>query len=781
MACSHKLLLGVSFLAFACRGAVAHADSTVALSLRSSPPSSQDQGFVHAATAPDQPSLDVSLNGPGATDTYLESPTSSWFAADRLEWELVTPRDFPTNVQTLVFMKDWDFMWYQNLLPGFAQPGATNRYRLDVSPDATGWTAQGHQGTWHARGLMQPMEFGIRTFTDTPGAATCRVQNARVVWTAPDTVAPWIRDVRVATNRVPCYGRFEVSFRAPDRYANPFDPDQVAAMAEIETPDGRTVMVDGFHARDYYRTQDAAGELILPQGAPYWRVRFAPTVPGRHRYTLRLRDTRGRAVWGPGAFDATPASLPGYVRVSRRDPRFFEFDNQAAYFPLGHNVRSPSDTRLNSAFPWIQRWTEGNAAYARYFRDMGKSGENFAEVWLAPWSLGLEWSPRWQGYHGVGQYNLMHAWEFDRVLDEAERNDIHLNVVVHNHGKFSAFSDNEWTDNPMNSAVGGYLDNPDLFFTDPRAQKDFRNLMRYIVARWGYSTRIFAWQLWSELNLSGSKGETFRRQEVVDWHRLMAQAIKDMDPNHHLVSTHVSGDYTAQNTNIVGLAEIDHVCVDAYYGGTDPLQIVSLMRSTAEFNNPFGKPVVVSEFGGAWDAQDLTHLVNCLHAGLWASTGLPVAGTPMFWWWGLIEEENLYPEFLALSRFMADEDRRDPTLKAVQPAIWIEGTGTARAMAQCLCGNERAIGWVYNPAMFGNEEILQPAPVSNALLRLSGLTGSVYEVEFWDTARGTLASRTNVTERDAELTIRLPPFLRDWGIKVRAGVKGKKLTVNGKQ
>lgn len=761
------LLLSGIVLALACPGVEARAESAVALWLSDAPPTSPEAGFVHAAE-PTRSALDVPLSGPGAADAYLVSPTSSWFAADRLEWELVTPPDFPTNVQTLVFMKDWDYLWYQNLLPGFAQPGTTNRCRLDLSPSAPGWTAQGHQGTWQARALMQPMEFGIRTFTDSTGATTCRVQNARVVWAAPDTSAPWIRDVRGATNRVACGGRFEVSFRAPDRYANPFNPDEVAVFADIETPDGRRITVDGFHARDYYRTQDAAGELILPQGAPNWRVRYAPTVPGRHRYTLRLRDARGQVTWGPGAFDATPGSQPGYVRVSRRDPRYFEFDNRAAYFPLGHNVRSPSDTRLNSAFPWIQRWTEGSAAYARYFRDMGRAGENFAEVWLSPWSLGLEWSPRWQGYHGVGQFNLMHAWEFDRVLEEAERNGIRLNVVIHNHGKFSAFSDNEWTDNPMNAAIGGYLDNPDEFFTDPRAQKDYRNLMRYAVARWGYSTHIFAWQLWSELNLSGSKGEMYRRQEVVDWHRLMAQAIKDMDPNHHLVSTHVSGDYTAQNANIVALPELDHVCVDAYYGGTDPLQIVSLMRSTAEYNNPFNKPVVVSEFGGAWDAQDLTHLVNCLHAGLWASTGMPVAGTPMFWWWGLIEEENLYPEFLALSRFMDGEDRRDPTLLPVQPDTWVQGSGPARVAAQCLCSGDRAIGWVYNAAQFGNTEPIQPVPISNAVLRLTGLTGSVYRVEFWDTARGTPADHTNVTMKEGSLTIQLPTFLRDWGFKVRA-------------
>ncbi len=709
------------------------------------------------------------FNGPGMVDANLEAPTSSWFGAQRMEWELVVPAGIPTNVQVLAFMKDWDYLWYQHLLPGFVTPDATNRYRLDLSPSSAGWTPQGHQSVWHARVLMQPAEFGIRVFSDGVGSFTCRVQNARIVWSPADTLAPWIRDVRATARRVPCYGRFEASFRCPDRYANPFDPEEVSVTADFQTPDGRTVTTDGFYSRDYYRTTDAAGETILPQGTPQWRVRYAPTVPGRHRYTLRIRDSRGEFAWGPGTFDATPASLPGYVRVSRRDTRYFEFDNQAFYFPVGHNIRSPSDTRLHNAFPWIQRWIEGSAAYTRYFRDMERHGENFAEVWQAPWSLGLEWSPRWKGYHGVGQYNLMHAWEFDRVLEEAERHGIYLNVVIHNHGKFSGFSDNEWTNNPMNVAVGGYLDNPDQFFSDARAQRDFRNLMRYTIARWGYSTRIFAWQLWSELNLSGTKFDKYQRPEVVEWHRTMGRAIKEMDPNDHLVSSHVSGDYTAQNTNIVALQEIDHVCVDAYYGGTSPLQIVRLMRLTAEFNNPYAKPVLVSEFGGAWDAQGLTHLENCLHAGLWASVGTPLAGTPMFWWWGLLEEENLYPEYSAFKRFMGGEDRRDTNMVLGLMEMTSTDDSLVQVTAQCLRSPTRALGWLCNDESFGNEEPAPAPPISNLLMRLDMATSGVFQVEFWDTTRGVAASRTNVTATSTGLTVRVPPFTRDWAFKVRTG------------
>ena len=139
-------------------------------------------------------------------------------------------------------------------------------------------------------------------------------------------------------------------------------------------------------------------------------MRFTPTTPGIYTYRLRARDRGGDEDWGPGTFVATPADHPGFVRVSDEDPRYFAFDNGELFFAIGHNIRSPDDTRMDGAFPWQQRIRETSLSYVRYFRDMEAHGENLVEIWSAPWSLGLEWSSKWFGYHGVGQFNLMHAW-----------------------------------------------------------------------------------------------------------------------------------------------------------------------------------------------------------------------------------------------------------------------------------------------------------------------------------------------------------------------------------
>ncbi|MBM4149397.1 MAG: DUF5060 domain-containing protein [Lentisphaerae bacterium] len=738
---------------------------------------------VSAAGAAPAESLEVPLVLPSGTTFRFIAPDRAWFGADSLEFTVLVGGDpGGEGVQTLVYVKDWDHFWYQILLPERPAPGREMRVKVDLSPHAVGWESRGHHGAWHARVLTDPSEVGVRFFGGGSGPAQVTVKTP-VLRLRGDVGNPYIRNVRALSTEVSVYEKFEAAFEIPDRYANPFDPSQVSVEAQITAPGGRRHSIAAFYSQDYYRDMEGGREELLPEGRPCWRFRYAPLAAGRHEYRITVRDAFGRAEWGPGRFDAIAARSPGFVRVSRADPRYFEFDDGNGYFPIGHNIRSPYDVRHDQQFPWMKRWEEGSSTYARRFRVMAENGENFAEVWTAAWSLGLEWSQKWRGYHGVGQYNMMNAWELDRVIEEARKNGIRINLVVHNHGKFSTRSDKEWSYNPFNVECGGFLDNPEDYFTDPRALDSFRNLMRYMVARWGHSPEIFAWELWSELNLTGRSGEFYKTPEVLDWHRLMGGVIKEMDVNKHMVSTHYSGDYLMQNTAIVALAEMDLAPVDAYHGSDDPLYIVELMRSTADFNRPFGKPVLITEFGGSARAHGLRHIEDTLHAALWASVCMDLGGTPMLWWWHVIEEENLYPRFAALARFMEGEDRRGTALRTCSAVYDAGGEGgeyegvrlrdgdvMPRGTAVwCMRGPDRAYGWIARTSSFPDVNPRGDPTLTALRLAIGGMDPEPgpLTVEFWDTLQGSVVSRTVVEPENGWLVVDVPPLVRDMAFKVK--------------
>ena len=118
---------------------------------------------------------------------------------------------------------------------------------------------------------------------------------------------------------VPRYDLFEVTFTSDETFENPFwDP---SVWAEFTAPDGRTVRVDGFYF-----------------GGKEWKVRF---VPGRARAAGR-RPRRCRAarrrVRQQGEFNCVKSAKHGFVRVAKKNPARFEYDDGTPCYLIGYQT-----------------------------------------------------------------------------------------------------------------------------------------------------------------------------------------------------------------------------------------------------------------------------------------------------------------------------------------------------------------------------------------------------------------------------------------------------------
>lgn len=713
---------------------------------------------------------------PGEHNLSLTPPTATnWLDATLLRVVLEWPADAPKGAGALVWLKDRDHYWHQYILPTPLVAGATNELTIPFQAGAPGWQTPGHSLGWHYRVRLNPQSVGMRLFADTTFTGKCVIVSAQLT-THTATTSPTITKVRTLTRAPRAYEVYEASFTLPDRYANPFNPAQIDAGATIVTPSGSTNTIDAFYYMPHYRLEDELGEPVEPDGMPQWRIRYCPREAGDYTVSLRARDALGITIATNALrFTAAPAAPDAlrFVRVSLKDRRYFEFDDGTLFYPIGHNTRSATDARMDDKFPWMLRKDEGSTAYRRYFKRMQEAGENMAEVWMSAWSLGLEWTEGISGYHGANDYHSGNAWELDRVIDLALQHRIYINLVLNYHGRISTWSDPEWHLHPYNKATpGGWLTAPMEFYSDARAIEMQRHFCRYTHARWGWAPVVFGYELCSEINLTGHEThhKTHFDPTVVEWCRQLGVYLKEIDHYGHLISAHISNDYRLWNPVLCALPEMDFNPLDAYNNAAPdtPERIIHLVKETAVAGATYNKPILITEFGGSAMATGLENLMIEQHAAIWAGACVPLAGIPMFWWWQVIDEHNLYTRYPPIRAFMAGVDPRDPTGKIIEATI-TAGNQEAAALSKnfkvvCTATPDAARGYIHPVRFARNGE--EPPLGDHLVVNLMDVTPGLYRVEFFETKGGKLVRRFDVRSQARQLLVPIPKFASDCAFKL---------------
>ncbi len=447
-----------------------------------------------------------------------------------------------------------------------------------------------------------------------------------------------VTSVRVPSEATPVYGEAELAIECDGEWVNPFDPADVQVDAVIRTPSGRELRVPGFYLRDFSRARVEGREVLEPTGVEGWRVRFAPTEPGRHVGRIVLDDGESRAESEPFEVHAVASDAPGFVRISDDNPLYFALENGELFFPIGLNVG------------WSSRG--GTYEYDHYLERIASHGGNFVRVWLGPTfhNMSLEVMPSEASEvsdAGLGWIDLEAAWRVDHLLREAARRGIRVMPAIES---FSGFRDSgpprNWPESPYNIRHGGPLADTFRFLTDPSAKELFKRRLRYIVARWGHSTAIHAWELWNEAN--GIDG--YDSAASASWHREMAAYLKSLDPYGHPVTTSFwihEGDEAVDS-----LPEIDFVQTH-HYGAQDLSEVVT--RYTRRKIEKYGKPHLFGEFGISTSGRgaSVDPVGVHMHNAMWASLMAGSAGGAMIWWWdSYVDPNGLYRLFDPLARFV---------------------------------------------------------------------------------------------------------------------------------
>ena len=700
---------------------------------------------------------------------------------ERIVYHVYVPEGAPETIETLLFLKDKDGLWFQHFRPEPLRPGMWNEVSVDVGPRGAGLRPGGHHQVWNSVAGRQMTELGVKFFTQDRFAGSLHLDGV-VAYPATDS-APPLRVLNLRENAVEIgrYEKFEATFDLSRDVVNPFDPDEIQVDATFIGPSGKVLSVPGFYHQGFVRRLREGREELVPVGAGRWKVRFAPVATGRYSYYLYVRHTPDRPAHGQPAelitgkrtFGCVESESRGFVRVSKKDPLYFELDSGEWFYPIGHNVHSPSDdtpravkvqNTINASFlP-----DHGTFSYDTLFAKMAAAGENFAEVWLCSWWVGLEWVRDWQHFNGLTRYNQHSAWRLDYLMALAARHGIYLHLVLDNHGKVSTWVDDEWADNPYNQVNGGFLDRPEEFFENPHAKALYKKKLRYIVARWAYGACILGFELWSEVDLVGSSFE-FHQNPVlaapkIEWHREMSSHLRRIDPWDHLITTHVSGDHSRIKGSMAAIPNLDYLACNVYRRGQRS-SVIGYVQDTARALNSYGKPGFVTEFGGHWLGSSAAAIRADLHFGLWSTYLTATAASPLLWWFQFIDADDLYWNYKALAAFHRGEDRRGQGL-ANRPVVLPLNRYTLSAMG--LQNDRMAYVWVYSRSAARAMPPRDTAPVhKDVSVRINGLHEGAYRVEVWDTHKGTVVAKLELAVQDGALTIPLPEFRIDCALKIK--------------
>ena len=551
------------------------------------------------------------------------------------------------------------------------------------------------------------------------------------------------------------FGLFEARAEVLPRPANPFDPDEVDLQAVFVDPGGGERRAIGFWYQGYERALVGGVEQLEPVGDPHFRARFTPDMAGSWTWWWEVRTPGGSARSETRGLRVVPSSGRGFLRRSPYDDRYLAFDNGTPYFAVGENLG------------WYD--ARGTYAYDAWLAALARQGASYARLWMPSWAMGIEWSDT-----GLGDYTarLGRAWQLDHVLGEAERRGIHVMLSLQNHGAFSARVNPEWAANPYNAANGGPLATPSGIFSDPTAKAYFKRRLRYVVARWGFSTAILAWELWNEADLV----DRYRSGDSLAWHREMADWLRALDPHDHLVSTSFS---TGLLDPVVWLgAGLDFTQLHFYstfdFNGVPVTTAPNLAEDVVGFSEArlalAPLPVLFAELGVDARGPAETRAADPggigVHDGLWAGVVSQGFGTAMSWWWDNLidlEPDLYYPMFGALARFVGGVAFDREAFEALAGSA--SEPGGRPLVAYGLQGQGAVLVWLKDDAFQWYAP--DAAGIAGALLRLDALPAGAWCGRWYDTWAGRWGPGVRVAGAGGPLELSVPPFERDLALRLR--------------
>lgn len=506
---------------------------------------------------------------------------------------------------------------------------------------------------------------------------------------------------------------------------NPYNPEDISVEAVFTAPSGWQRTVYGFYYRDYARDDVNNQWHELPTDYP-WRIRFAAHENGAWQVSVTVKYRTSSGITDIGyvnlGYTVVQGSNPGNLQVGNSGYHLRFSGTGESFFAMGASITGQGATCIGVNAPYI-KFKQDRAMWELY----AQSGANFGRPWLGH----TIWTPELEevnNYHNRQAY----MWEWDQIMRLAEDSGIYLKIVLESSIDFEYLNgygcQMDWSHNPYESiAPNGVIED---FFSDPQVIQVYKRKLRYMVARWGYSTNVAAWELFNEVdgvgqyrwptdNVGRYNTEPAFRQMLVDWHQNIFSYFRDTLRDQHLLTTSAKDGlywplYDLEDCDIVSFHQyLNHRNANLI----DRFKAVGTQRGQYNDYGQPRKPVLMDEFAASGANQTLEVCdASVFTNDIWAAAMMGQYGAGLYWFpRPVLGDTGVGPafNFHALRDFFSDIDFeqhdfkpfrfpiQEDKIKSLDPAkhqvgaIYCVNTAGERAFAQNGVG-DRAFGVVFN-------------------------------------------------------------------------------------
>lgn len=490
-------------------------------------------------------------------------------------------------------------------------------------------------------------------------------------------------DAMPATDTVKRYDRLQMLFAGP----------QVVDAVMFTGPDGRSTRRPVFlHQPTVFTYDDHGYETITATDPPVPAARFTPDLPGEWRYAWVSGD---RTVQESG-FVCEDSAHPGFVEISRHDPRYFAFTNGAPYVALGLNLCWPATFALSTGREFQTgsgRATLGAREFERWFASLARNGGNFARLWLGMHYLQAEGEV-------AGELDPLRLAAIDRVVELARQYGIRLKLCLE---YFRTFQPGSGQSRVLRHPTDGRTpQSMDEWFQSPDWQRLWQRKVDALLARYGDDPVVMAWELWNEIDCCATSA--FSVQE--NWTRRALHEIKAASPRTLVTNSLGSFDVESKQAlqDAFMMEEMDFQQVHRYLdqGATWDIcrtdAVAASIDAVQRARRP-DRPVLLAETGAVNDCHSgpfryyrADHDGLIFHDTTYPALFAGAAGSGHIWHWdSYVDDKDLWAGFRALADVLAG-------LAVDREQFLARDLSTSEYWCLLLQGRTCTLGWLRNRA-----------------------------------------------------------------------------------